>query len=716
MTPQALAQFAPRVMVHLADPALRSIVLACLAVVVLTAFRVRHVTAHLVVWTGVLYAALAMPLLAWLLPAIPVPLQIPAKQVETAPPISSAGKVGVPDQTAPVEPTERPSRFLRAADARALPQSGRQSDASGRLLRLASGLGQELGPALTRLTRLVPSVVALAVYTLGLIFLLARLALGLFLSRRLRRSSTRVDDPGALRWLEWYTVAMGPKSVPVLAESPAVGVPLTLGVSHPVIVIPSDWREWQSTKLAAVIAHEVSHVKRNDSRTRTLALLYKCIFWFSPLGWWLEHRLTDLAEQASDQAAVRAGTEPIYYAEVLMSFFNVSSKQGRVNWRGVSMARGLRAKDRIERVLSPGAALPATIKTPILVLFALCALPMVYLTAAMRPSLVADVSAVVAESPSQTVARLPLPEPPPPSAHVAPGFSYATPSASVVPAAPGAPRPVQAGVGAQPGPVTAAPSPPSPPPDPTGLSAPGASPELLSRLAPPAEPYSYPYSQSSGATATNSEDDAWLLSCVNTDGCGDITLANHFPSDQVNALRKKFGENFILFVHNGTSYVIRDTPTVKAAFDLFVPQKELARKQETLAKQQEELGRQQEALGKQQESVRVKVPSDLEARLKKVEAEIHELGSSATQDDLARLQGELGEIQGYLGELQGKAGEEQGKLGSRQGELGAQQGELGRKQGELGEEQGRIAQEAFRKMQGILRRALESGLAQRAPA
>ena len=57
-------------------------------------------------------------------------------------------------------------------------------------------------------------------------------------------------------------------------------------------------------KLDAVIAHEVSHVVRRDALTQRLSLLHRAIFWFSPLAWWLDRHLAELAEQASDEAAL----------------------------------------------------------------------------------------------------------------------------------------------------------------------------------------------------------------------------------------------------------------------------------------------------------------------------------------------------------------------------------------------------------------------------
>jgi len=798
ITPE-LAPFASRVMAHLADAALRSIVLACLAALALRAFRVRHVSVQLAAWKGLLYAALAMPVLAWLLPAIPVHFQLPAKEVAVGPSFGNDA-TAQPNPTGPAEAIERSGRPLQedramptlrvvsgkaksltdwprasaaspvsagnssrqTSIAQALPQHGPQGDASLRLGQFASGLGRKLGPALTRLPRVTRVTPVLIFYALGLIFLTGRLGVGFFLSRRLRRGARPIDDPRALRWLKWHAVAMGTPRVPLLAESPGVSVPVTFGVLRPVIVIPSDWRDWPSAKLAAVMAHEVSHIKRNDSRTRTLALIYRAIFWFSPLGWWLERHLADLAEQASDQAAIRAGAEPTYYAEVLMSFFEISTTQGRVIWQGVSMARGLHASKRIERVLSSAGAVPAAMRTPIVVLLALCALPMLCLTAATRPVLVAAADSAVSQPSSQAsgpaLASLQQPEPPPPAepappadsappapsalpAPVAPAFSYATPLAPAAPLAP--PAPQAAPLPAAPPALDAPPAPPSP--DSLGqlyrqiqqmsdqahaLSASTHRREMLAvalaAYAKAAGAYRYAYLQSEGASVTNSEDDDdnWTFSTFRegmdfaiASGKSVMMLGSESEDnrDQVKSLQKKISGDFIWFIHSGNAYVIRDAATVKSAKALFAPMEELGRKQEALGKQQEELGKQQEELGRQQEQVRVKVPADLEARLKKVEAEIRELGPSATQDDLGRIQGELGDLQGYIGDLQGKAGEQQGELGGRQGELGEKQGELGRQQGEMGEEQGRIAREGARKMQTILKHALDSGLAQRAP-
>ncbi len=78
----------PEVIRHLADPALRTILLAVAAALTLRLLRVKNTSAELAVWTGVLYAALALPLLGRLLPALPVHVppdraMVAVKAVET---------------------------------------------------------------------------------------------------------------------------------------------------------------------------------------------------------------------------------------------------------------------------------------------------------------------------------------------------------------------------------------------------------------------------------------------------------------------------------------------------------------------------------------------------------------------------------------------------------------------------------------------------------
>ena len=86
-------QASTELLAQVANPAVRALALAGAAGLGLAAFRVRATSARLFTWTAVLYAALAMPLLGWMLPplAIPTPvfLQDASSQNVTAPTVSA---------------------------------------------------------------------------------------------------------------------------------------------------------------------------------------------------------------------------------------------------------------------------------------------------------------------------------------------------------------------------------------------------------------------------------------------------------------------------------------------------------------------------------------------------------------------------------------------------------------------------------------------------
>ena len=480
--------------------------------------------------------------------------------------------------------------------------------------------------------------------------LLARVVLGVFLGRRVRRSGKSVSDGRAIAGLVHESRRLRSGPVPALMESPSVSVPVTLGLLRPIILLPAAWRDWSDEKLRMVLAHELSHVERRDALTRALAALYGAIFWFSPLAWWLERHLGELAEQASDDAALGVTTDRAHYAEVLLGFYrDLQGAVGHLRWEGAAMTSGKQAQRRVDRILDSSRRISAGLRKPVYVGAALLAAPIVYLSATVRP--------VAANRLHPSSARVV-------SAALA-SSTDASPSAGLqAPPAPAAPAEPQAA----PAPA-AAPAPPKPPKPMEG---------------------------------------SWTEDVMISYGPGRFSGSgtyHDYDLKHLDEVRRASNSDIIWFRRNGKAYVIRDAATVRQAKALMTPH-------EALGKQQEELDAQQALLGRTTELVRVEVP-DLDAELEKLKVEselLHKNG--ATQDELGDLQTKLGELQEKLGELQGKAGEQQGALGAKQGELGARQGKLGEQQGKLGEEQARLAEEASRKMKTLLDNALAKGLAQ----
>src|SRR5450755_2230882 len=66
-------QASANVLVQIVNPAARAVALAGAAAAGLAVFRVKNTSVQLSTWRAVLYAALAMPLLGWLLPPLAIP-------------------------------------------------------------------------------------------------------------------------------------------------------------------------------------------------------------------------------------------------------------------------------------------------------------------------------------------------------------------------------------------------------------------------------------------------------------------------------------------------------------------------------------------------------------------------------------------------------------------------------------------------------------------
>ena len=629
--------------------ALRAIIIALIAEAAVTAFRVKSTSLRLSVWKCVLAVAVAMPFLGLMLPAVTV--TVPDFLQNSV----FAGHSARPAHDVTIQKVN--SRRASAAD-----HNGIRSRTS-----LANPTLET--PSADRPTRQISwPLLATILYLAGVLVLICRLIIGYWLSRKLVRASQSISDL-RLRQLVSFS-ACSIDAAPQLGETELISVPLTVGVLNPTILLPPDWRQWDEARLRAVIAHEVSHVVRRDSLAQYVSLVHRAFFWFSPLPWWLDRRLTALAEQASDEAALSSGADRNDYAKTLLGFFEaVQMSPGRVWWQGVSMANGGQAQQRLEKILAWKGAGNMSVKKSLITAIVILAVPIVYLAASVR----------TADARTQSSSAL-VPQ------EAAP---------AVVPSAPASSTPANdAGI------ASSATN--------QSTAATDAAVEPVEPVAPVAQivgrsSYSYGYDDEDRFIIATGKTDSYTMS-------GSTQDIHH-----VERLKKQIPGDFIWFQRDEKSYVIRDQATVDRAKSFWAPQQELGKKQEELGKQQEELGRQQEILGRKMEEVRVTVPTDLAAKLDSLKARLQKLGPNATMEQMGDLQSEIGDLQSKIGDLQSQAGEQQGQLGAEQGKLGEQQGKLGEEQGKLGEEQGRLAEEAMKKTKSLFDECIKNGKAQPEP-
>jgi beta-lactamase regulating signal transducer with metallopeptidase domain len=284
----------------LLEAALRTLMLGAAVLALVKLARIRDLRAESLLWTLVLGAGVAMPFLCVWAPGALV-LRLP--------------EIGSWAAAAP----------LAAGPALAPVAATHTED-------LARALSRHAGKIIWALYCLIAAV--------GL----ARVATGLALTTRLYLRARKVRA-------DWV---LG-RDIRVSAE---IGGPVCFGRA---ILLPAGCERWPEAKRAAVLAHEESHVRRGDFFICLIAAAHRAVFWFSPFAWWLEARLGDLAETASDAAATRRINDPARYAEILLEV----ARGARPTPAMVAMAHGPGLAKRVTHILArvPEAPLGAAGRT-----------------------------------------------------------------------------------------------------------------------------------------------------------------------------------------------------------------------------------------------------------------------------------------------------------------------------------------------------------------
>jgi hypothetical protein len=169
-----------------------------------------------------------------------------------------------------------------------------------------------------------------SIYASVFLALLARLAIGFGRMWWVRRGAVCIHET----WTQGTDVRV----------AATLSNPVTFGST---VLLPTNYTSWSDAKRSAVLVHENAHVRHRDCQVQWIAAVHECVFWFSPLAWWLRWHLAELAEHASDDAVVQGSGDRADYAALLLE-----AARARPNARiAMSMASG-RVTRRIERILS----------------------------------------------------------------------------------------------------------------------------------------------------------------------------------------------------------------------------------------------------------------------------------------------------------------------------------------------------------------------------
>lgn len=271
----------------------RTSLIAAATALVLWLMRIKTAAAQHIAWTGVLLVTCALP--AWDVWGPKAPIRI------------------LPDRV------ELMMRKTNAAPVEGL----------GTVAQLLNENVSTMGRVQSQKSHWQSSLFVL-IYWTGVSVLLIRLVLGTIGAIRLARGA--VERGGRL-------------------TSKACAAPITIGWFHPTVILPNDWINWPEKQVDAVLTHESEHARRRDPLIHWLALLGRALFWFHPLVWWLERRLSHLAEQACDAKVLAGGHAPREYAEYLLEISrSVTQASTRVSIAGLMMPGSL-LQHRLRQIL-----------------------------------------------------------------------------------------------------------------------------------------------------------------------------------------------------------------------------------------------------------------------------------------------------------------------------------------------------------------------------
>ena len=273
------------------------LVLAGYAVV--AALRRASAAVRHLVWGAVIASLLVLPLVSALLP-----WRLPVVALDSAGP--------------PPAPTAKPdARSPTSPPAAAAPSESPQ----GPSMALSAGTAGPVEPRRSALPRLDAATVfalLLAVWGLGVVYLLGRLVLGALVLARVVRRASPLDAPEWRRPLLEAADRLALEQLPRLVMSDRLPMPFACGVLHPAIVLPVEAAEWDDRRRRTVLFHELAHLTRYDLVANALGQVALALYWFHPLVWMAVRKLRIESERACDDLVLGVGTRASEYADHLL--------------------------------------------------------------------------------------------------------------------------------------------------------------------------------------------------------------------------------------------------------------------------------------------------------------------------------------------------------------------------------------------------------------
>lgn len=340
-------------LISLAMAGVKTTLLLAVATGVVLSLRRASARLRALIWATAICGSLLVPVLTVLGPSFEVALPLPA----------------IPS----------PSTLPTGAVAPELPSSS-----TGGAIRTA--LTTPDGAARRTTSRLRPlwPALAIGVWLVGGVVVLARQAFGWGRALGAVRRARRLDDPEWSAALDRARRRTGCRQRIDLLVSPDLAVPATLGLFRPVVLLPRQSRQWVADRRDSVLVHELVHILRGDWVLRTVARLTVALYWFNPLAWWAVRRLELEQELACDETVLALGERATDYASHLLGIARMAGRSPICPIPAAGMARRHDVEERIMAILDRPRIRPATRTTLTAAVLAIAAL--VPAVAAVQPA------------------------------------------------------------------------------------------------------------------------------------------------------------------------------------------------------------------------------------------------------------------------------------------------------------------------------------------
>lgn len=305
--------------------------------------RKSSAAARHLVWSLALASLLALPILAFGLPSLDVPILPRASSIER-----SGDATAAPLSNAPLAQERRPVAALAQSSLEASRGFSASTQSGQPFAAEPEGMANE-----AKAEAFSWATWALIVWLAGVLLILSRLLVGTASVGWMARRSQRISDENWVALANRLAFRLGLARRVTLFKSRTASMPLTFGIMRSSILLPAGADDWSDERREVVLLHELAHVKRRDCLMQMLAQVACAIYWFNPLIWIAARSLRVERERACDDQVLDAGAKASDYADHLLDIARHLGSSQRASFVAVAIARRSQLEGRLLAILDP---------------------------------------------------------------------------------------------------------------------------------------------------------------------------------------------------------------------------------------------------------------------------------------------------------------------------------------------------------------------------